>query len=85
MKYLLILTSFLTLGASAQQLPDFIIPANYSKVLETKGDLDKDGTEEIVYVFDTDKKDNYGGLFRVLYICKNINAFRATPLCLISS
>jgi hypothetical protein len=72
MKYLLIAIGFLSLGVSAQQLPDFTAPANYVKVREVKGDLDKDGTAEIVYVYNTDKKDSDHGFFRVLYICKTI-------------
>ena len=73
MNYLLISIGFLSLNASAQQLSDFIAPASYTKVLETKGDLDKDGTEEIVYVYNTDKQKGQAGFFRELYICKIID------------
>ncbi len=70
MRYLLILLSSISFKSSVQQLPDFIAPINYSKVMEAKGDLDKDGTNEIIYVYNTDQLDGDVGFFRVLYICK---------------
>lgn len=76
MKYLL---SFLTLIffsiLQSQELKDFAIPKTYEKILETKGDLDKDGKDEVVMVFNTDKIINKvsEGLERKLYILKNIN------------
>lgn len=59
----------------SQELKDFTIPKGYEKIFETKGDLDKDGKEEIVMVFNTDKiiNDFSEGLERKLYILKNIN------------
>lgn len=59
----------------SQELKDFTIPKVYEKIFETKGDLDKDGKEEIVMVFNTDKiiNDFSEGLERKLYILKNIN------------
>ncbi|AZA91330.1 Uncharacterised protein [Chryseobacterium nakagawai] len=62
----------------AQNLKNFSFPKGYKKVTEIKGDLDKDGKEETVIVFDTDKtasdyerapgKKDYQ---RVFYILKN--------------
>ncbi|GGG42652.1 hypothetical protein [Epilithonimonas arachidiradicis] len=76
MKYLfsflaLILCSIL----QSQELKDFAIPKTYEKILEIKGDLDKDGKDEVVMVFNTDKIINKisEGLERKLYILKNIN------------
>jgi hypothetical protein len=59
----------------SQELKDFIIPKRYEKILETKGDLDKDGKDETVIIFNTDKIINTisKGLERKLYILKNIN------------
>lgn len=61
----------------SQELKDFIVPKNYEKILESKGDLDKDGTDETVVVFNTDKKieseTESAGLERKLYILKTIN------------
>lgn len=59
----------------AQNLKNFSVPKGYKKVMEVKGDLDKDGTDETVLVFNTDKtasdyseKKDYK---RVFYILKN--------------
>jgi len=60
-------------SAISQNLPDFNPPKNYKMVAETKGDLDKDGIDEQVYVFDTDKTDGKNGLKRILYICKKLS------------
>ena len=59
----------------SQELKDFTIPKGYEKILETKGDLDKDGKDETVIVFNTDKKSEseYAGLVRKFYILKKIN------------
>ncbi|MFC4165191.1 hypothetical protein ACFOWU_16100 [Epilithonimonas zeae] len=59
----------------SQELKDFIIPKRYEKILETKGDLDKDGKDETVIISNTDKIINTisKGLERKLYILKNIN------------
>ncbi|WP_293313714.1 hypothetical protein [Pedobacter sp. UBA5917] len=61
------------LQSIGQTMPDFIPPKNYKPVLETRGDLDKDGIEEVVYAFDTDKPDGKDGLKRILYICKQVD------------
>ncbi|WP_316827462.1 hypothetical protein [Pedobacter miscanthi] len=63
----------ITLSSNGQTLPDFTQPKNYKLVLETKGDLDKDGIDEVVYAFDTDKPDGKNGLKRILYICKQLD------------
>ncbi len=66
------------LNSYSQDLPDFKVPKTYKKVLEVKGDLDKDGIPEIVYAYNTDRemkpKDDSPalGFERELYICKKI-------------
>lgn len=74
-KFLSFLVIFLFTFSFSQELKDFIIPKNYEKILETKGDLDKDGKDETVIVFSTDKKSEseYAGLIRKFYILKNVN------------
>lgn len=59
----------------SQELKDFTIPKGYEKILETKGDLDKDGKDETVIVFNTDKTPDSEspGLVRKFYILKNVN------------
>ena len=60
----------------SQELKDFTIPKRYEKILETKGDLDKDGKDETVIVFNSDKKiksDFQNGFKREFFILKNIN------------
>ncbi|MBV6881924.1 hypothetical protein NG800_018815 [Epilithonimonas ginsengisoli] len=59
----------------SQELKDFTIPKGYKKILETKGDLDKDGKDETVLVFNTDKTPDSEspGLVRKFYILKNVN------------
>ncbi|MEJ5050731.1 hypothetical protein WH221_12920 [Chryseobacterium culicis] len=64
----------------AQNLKDFSVPKGYTKITETKGDLDKDGKDEMVLVFDTNIKasdtQNLEGTAdnkRVFYILKNEN------------
>ncbi|SDQ86531.1 hypothetical protein SAMN05421664_2893 [Chryseobacterium soldanellicola] len=60
----------------AQELKNFVVPKGYTKIAETKGDLDKDGKDEIVLVFNTDKKvksDFNNGYQREFFILKNNN------------
>ena len=60
----------------SQALKNFVIPKGYEKILETKGDLDKDGKDETVMVFNTNKKvksDFQNGFKREFFILKNIN------------
>lgn len=63
---LLIFTMF-----QSQELKDFVIPKGYEKVLELKGDLDKDGKEEMVIVYNTPDKIENQGNKRKFYILKN--------------
>lgn len=79
MKKLLSLISFLYITLSyAQNLKSFAIPKGYTKITEARGDLDKDGEDEVVIVFDTDKKESenesYSGrkdYKRIFYILKD--------------
>lgn len=73
MKFLTLLILLLSLKTMAQTLPDFAVPPGYTKVLETKGDLDKDGVEEVVVVYDDTKKSEGVGFKRHLYILKKVN------------
>ncbi len=66
----LIITSY------AQTLKDFSAPEGYNKISEARGDLDQDGRDEIVMVFNTNTratKEEYPetDYKRVLYILKN--------------
>lgn len=54
----------------SQELKDFVIPKGYEKVLEVKGDLDKDGKEETVIVYNTPDKIENQGYKRKFYILK---------------
>ena len=73
MKYITLFLVIFSLKAVGQTLPDFTVPASYKKVLETKGDLDKDGIEEVIIVYDETKKLEDNGFKRHLYILKTIN------------
>jgi hypothetical protein len=42
------------------KIADIAIPAGFKKLMEAKGDLDKDGIAELVVVFDTPKKVELG-------------------------
>lgn len=57
----------------AQELKDFSVPKNSTKVLETEGDLDKDGINETVIVYNVGEKIEYQGYQRKFYILKKIN------------
>ncbi|WP_374460662.1 hypothetical protein [Chryseobacterium taeanense] len=64
----------------AQNLKNFSIPKGYNKIAEAKGDLDKDGKEETILVFDTNIKASDGRNLegtadykRVFYILRNEN------------
>lgn len=43
-------------GLSAQKLKNFSVPKGYTQIAEAKGDLDKDGKDEVVLVFNTNIK-----------------------------
>lgn len=64
---LLIFTVF-----QSQELKDFAIPKGYEKVLEVKGDLDKDGKQETIIVYNTPEKIEHQGFKRKFYILKSI-------------
>lgn len=70
MRYIIFCLLFLSISSTAQTLPNFNVPAGYVKVDEVKGDLDKDGIDEQVYVYNSDKQDGGIGFYRALYICK---------------
>ncbi|MDF2553023.1 MAG: hypothetical protein K0R77_2298 [Chryseobacterium sp.] len=71
-----LITIFLFTISYSQELKNFVIPKGYKKMLEIKGDLDKDGKDEIVIVSNTDKKIDLNfskGDQRELFILKKIN------------
>ena len=74
----IILIIFLVVQLSnlqAQTLKDFVIPTGYEKIREAKGDLDRDGNEEIVVVYQTVKSSDPStreGFKRKFYILKSI-------------
>jgi hypothetical protein len=70
MKQIIVITTFFILNICFGQNFDETLPKSYQKISETKGDLDKDGIEEIVYVYNTDKEIKNFGFERELYICK---------------
>jgi hypothetical protein len=81
MKILFSFLVFLSVtGFYAQNLRSFSVPSGYTKIAEAKGDLDKDGKDEVILVFDTNIKasDNQNpegtnDNKRVFYILKNEN------------
>jgi len=73
MKHILILLCLLSLKTSAQTLLNFTAPKGSHKVMETAGDLNKDGIEEKVYVYNINKPNGELGFFRELYICKIVD------------
>lgn len=73
MKLFLSLLSFIAFTPfPSQELKDFSVPKGYEKVLEVKGDLDKDGKEETVIVYNTPEKIENQGNTRKFYILKSI-------------
>ncbi len=67
-----LITIFLFTIFYSQELKNFIIPKGYEKILEVKGDLDKDGKEENVVVFNTNIQTKFEGVERKFYILKKI-------------
>ncbi|GEN74168.1 hypothetical protein [Chryseobacterium lathyri] len=68
--------SLLIVEFHAQNLKDFTAPKGYQKIAEAKGDLDKDGQDETVIIFNTDKKintDDHDDFLRTFFILKNID------------
>lgn len=69
-------TSLLLVVFHAQNLKDFKVPKGYQKISQAKGDLDKDGKDETVIIFNTDKmvkKNDREDFPRTLYILKTID------------
>jgi hypothetical protein len=67
---------FLLTISQSQELKDFTIPAGYKKIVEVKGDLDKDGKAETVIVYNSNKRnyeDFNRGFQREIFILKNEN------------
>lgn len=73
MKHLFICLLFFCLKGYGQELKDFRPPAGFKQVMKAEGDLDKDGINESVYIYNTTRKSGEDGFYRVLYICKNQN------------
>ena len=65
-------TIFIFAVFQSQEFKDFVIPNGYEKILEVNRDLDKDGKEETVAVFNTKIRTKSGGFERKFYILKNI-------------
>jgi uncharacterized protein YigE (DUF2233 family) len=68
--------SLLIVEFHAQNLKEFTAPKGYQKIAEAKGDLDKDGQDETVIIFNTDKKintDDHDDFLRTFFILKNID------------
>jgi len=70
-KLLFFITLTLSSFLYSQELKNFAVPKTYEKILETKGDLDKDGKDEVVIVFNVNPKAEVSE--RKFYILKNIN------------
>ncbi|MDR6528965.1 hypothetical protein J2787_004406 [Chryseobacterium rhizosphaerae] len=81
MKSLFSFITFLSITFyNAQGLKNFSTPKGYTKIAESKGDLDKDGKDEVVLIFDTDQKASasidypeFKDYKRVFYILKNVD------------
>lgn len=54
------------------ELSELKIPAGYALISKAEGDLDADGKDEKVFVYDTDSIGAYGNV-REIYICKKEN------------
>ncbi|AZA48234.1 hypothetical protein EG346_08585 [Chryseobacterium carnipullorum] len=70
------ISALLIIGLQAQSLKDFSVPKGYQKIAEAKGDLDKDGKDETVIIFNTDKKNKLNdrdNFLRSFFILKNID------------
>ncbi|WP_126652574.1 hypothetical protein [Chryseobacterium aureum] len=77
LSFLLVLS---VISLSAQNLKRFSVPKGYTRIAEAKGDLDNDGKDEIILIFNTNIKaseiQNPEGISdykRVLYILKKGN------------
>ena len=56
--------------AHCQDLKDFDAPKGYKKIAHAIGDLDNDGKDELVFAYQTNKRDKDSSFSRELYICK---------------
>ncbi|KMQ59319.1 hypothetical protein ACM46_19515 [Chryseobacterium angstadtii] len=75
-KLFFLFVPLLMISLQAQNLKDFSVPKGYQKVAEAKGDLDKDGKDETVIIFNTDKKTNLNDrddFLRSFFILKDID------------
>lgn len=76
-KLLAFLIVFLFASFESRDIKDFVVPKGYKKILEAKGDLDKNGTDEKIIVFNSTKKVksfyDRESPQRELFILKNIN------------
>lgn len=72
-KLLIALLFIFSTKIKPQTLSNFVIPTGFIKVLETKGDLDSDGIDEVIMVFNNGKNKTDVGFKRELYILKKIN------------
>ncbi|WP_342332225.1 hypothetical protein [Pedobacter sp. FW305-3-2-15-E-R2A2] len=73
MKQIFICLLFFCLKGYGQELKEFRPPAGFKQVMKAEGDLDRDGINELVYVYNTTRKSGEEGFFRVLYLCKKQN------------
>jgi hypothetical protein len=53
-----------------QDMEELKVPSSYRKITETKGDLDYDGIDEKVIVYETTEVDKDSFFIKELYICK---------------
>ncbi len=52
---------------------EFSVPDTYKLISSTKGDLDKDNIDEIIYLYLTNEDKDTNGFDRKIYICKKEN------------
>jgi len=68
--------SLSVVGFHAQTLKNFSVPKGFQKIAEAKGDLDKDGKDETVIIFNTDKKNKLNdrdNFLRSFFILKDVD------------
>lgn len=58
--FLMLFSTIVSGKHAPSKIADIAIPAGFKKLMEVKGDLDKDGIAELVVVFDTPKKVELG-------------------------
>ncbi|KQR71827.1 hypothetical protein [Pedobacter sp. Leaf176] len=74
MKSLLVLILFFSLNTVAQISKKLVGPKGYTKILEATGDLDKDGLNEVVIAYNTNRRNDSTGFKRELWIYKIVNS-----------